>query len=87
MSGTGAQFADVVASGPLLLGILAAAAAGFVSFASPCVVPLVPGYMSYLAGVVGWATVPLAGCRCGVDVHRGFHRGICAGNGHRVWCH
>ena len=53
MSGTGAQFADVVASGPLLLGILAAAAAGFVSFASPCVVPLVPGYMSYLAGVVG----------------------------------
>ena len=53
MSSTGAQFADVVASGPLLLGILAAAAAGFVSFASPCVVPLVPGYMSYLAGVVG----------------------------------
>ena len=53
MSSTGAQFADIVASGPLLLGILAAAAAGFVSFASPCVVPLVPGYMSYLAGVVG----------------------------------
>ncbi|BDB61892.1 cytochrome C biogenesis protein CcdA [Rhodococcus sp. RDE2] len=27
--------------------------AGLVSFASPCVVPLVPGYLSYLAGVVG----------------------------------
>ncbi|QKT09268.1 cytochrome c biogenesis protein CcdA [Gordonia sp. X0973] len=27
--------------------------AGFVSFASPCVVPLVPGYLSYLAGLVG----------------------------------
>ena len=26
---------------------------GLVSFASPCVVPLVPGYLSYLAGVVG----------------------------------
>ena len=27
--------------------------AGLVSFASPCVVPLVPGYLSYLAAVVG----------------------------------
>ncbi|WP_080793290.1 cytochrome c biogenesis CcdA family protein [Corynebacterium pacaense] len=51
--GLGQQFADTAASGPLLLGILAAAAAGLVSFASPCVVPLVPGYISYLAGVVG----------------------------------
>ncbi|AGF71058.1 cytochrome c biogenesis CcdA family protein [Corynebacterium halotolerans] len=49
----GEQFATTAATGPLLLGILAAAAAGLVSFASPCVIPLVPGYMSYLAGVVG----------------------------------
>lgn len=49
----GQQFADTAASGPLLLGLLAAAVAGLVSFASPCVVPLVPGYMSYLASVVG----------------------------------
>lgn len=27
--------------------------AGLVSFASPCVVPLVPGYLAYLAGLVG----------------------------------
>lgn len=27
--------------------------AGFISFASPCVVPLVPGYLAYLAGLVG----------------------------------
>ncbi|MCG7254072.1 cytochrome c biogenesis CcdA family protein [Corynebacterium hadale] len=33
--------------------MLAAALAGLVSFASPCVVPLVPGYMSYLTSVVG----------------------------------
>lgn len=33
--------------------MLAAALAGLVSFASPCVVPLVPGYISYLASVVG----------------------------------
>lgn len=52
-SGLGESVADVASSGPLLLGIVAAALAGFVSFASPCVIPLVPGYMSYLAGVVG----------------------------------
>ncbi|WJY96680.1 cytochrome c biogenesis CcdA family protein [Corynebacterium fournieri] len=46
-------FADLVADGPLLLGLLAAAVAGLVSFASPCVIPLVPGYISYLTGVVG----------------------------------
>ena len=54
----GALFADMAASGPLLIGMLAAAAAGLVSFASPCVVPLVPGYMSYLAGVVGGEVRP-----------------------------
>lgn len=49
----GQQFADTVSAGPILLALLAAAAAGLVSFASPCVIPLVPGYISYLAGVVG----------------------------------
>ncbi|KQB87327.1 cytochrome c biogenesis CcdA family protein [Corynebacterium lowii] len=49
----GEQLADLVTSGPLILGVLAAALAGLVSFASPCVVPLVPGYLSYLAGTVG----------------------------------
>ena len=46
-------FADLASDGPLLLGLLAAALAGLVSFASPCVIPLVPGYISYLTGVVG----------------------------------
>ena len=49
----GELFSGLAAEGPLLLGLLAAALAGLVSFASPCVVPLVPGYMSYLTGVVG----------------------------------
>ena len=49
----GQTFADTAASGPLILALLVAAAAGLVSFASPCVIPLVPGYISYLAGVVG----------------------------------
>ena len=46
-------FAELAVDGPLLLGLLAAAVAGLVSFASPCVIPLVPGYISYLTGVVG----------------------------------
>src|SRR6478736_5312191 len=42
-----------MASGPVALAFLVSALAGLVSFASPCVVPLVPGYLSYLAAVVG----------------------------------
>ena len=49
----GQTFADTVTSGPLLLALAACVIAGLVSFASPCVVPLVPGYLSYLAGLVG----------------------------------
>lgn len=49
----GDTFADTVTSGPLLLALAACLLAGLVSFASPCVVPLVPGYLSYLAGLVG----------------------------------
>jgi len=44
---------DTVISGPYLLAALLAVGAGAVSFASPCVIPLVPGYLSYLAGLVG----------------------------------
>ncbi|HEY3896213.1 MAG TPA: cytochrome c biogenesis CcdA family protein [Pseudonocardiaceae bacterium] len=40
-------------SGPLLLAAGVAVLAGAVSFASPCVVPLVPGYLAYLTGLVG----------------------------------
>jgi cytochrome c-type biogenesis protein len=40
-------------SGPLLLAAGLAVVAGAVSFASPCVVPLVPGYLAYLTGLVG----------------------------------
>ena len=33
-----------------LIGLLSAFAAGVVSFLSPCVLPLVPGYVSFVAG-------------------------------------
>lgn len=46
-------FAEIAANGPVLLALGVCVLAGLVSFASPCVVPLVPGYLSYLAAVVG----------------------------------
>jgi cytochrome c-type biogenesis protein len=45
-------------SGPLLVAAVVAVLAGAVSFASPCVVPLVPGYLAYLAGLVGADSPP-----------------------------
>ncbi|SMX91817.1 cytochrome c-type biogenesis protein [Brevibacterium iodinum ATCC 49514] len=53
MSGLGADFAQTVLSGPLLLAAGAAALAGLISFASPCVLPLVPGYVGYVTGLSG----------------------------------
>jgi cytochrome c-type biogenesis protein len=46
-------FTEIAAAGPLLLALGVCVLAGLVSFASPCVVPLVPGYLSYLTAVAG----------------------------------
>ena len=46
-------------SGPLLVAAAVAVLAGAVSFASPCVLPLVPGYLAYLAGLVGAESPPV----------------------------
>jgi cytochrome c-type biogenesis protein len=43
----------IISDANLLLAALVAFAAGLVSFASPCVVPLVPGYLSYMTGLSG----------------------------------
>ncbi|MGX1883655.1 cytochrome c biogenesis CcdA family protein [Streptomyces sp. NPDC055287] len=42
-----------VLSGALILALPIAVAAGLVSFFSPCVLPLVPGYLSYVTGISG----------------------------------
>jgi len=44
---------DTVTSGALPLAVLVAALAGLVSFASPCVLPLVPGFLGYVTGLTG----------------------------------
>lgn len=46
LADAGSAFQDAATSGPLLLALGACALAGLVSFASPCVIPLVPGYLS-----------------------------------------
>ncbi|WP_034809696.1 cytochrome c biogenesis CcdA family protein [Intrasporangium oryzae] len=40
-----------LATGSLVVATLVALAAGFVSFASPCVLPLVPGFLGYVTGL------------------------------------
>jgi cytochrome c-type biogenesis protein len=45
----------LVLSGPVLLAIPVAAAAGAITFLSPCCLPLVPGYLSYVTGMSGSA--------------------------------
>lgn len=49
----GDSFAELALSGSLALAIPVALAAGLVSFLSPCVLPLVPGYLSYVTGLSG----------------------------------
>lgn len=50
-TGVGDTFATTVFSGSMLLALPVAALAGLVSFASPCVLPLVPGYVGYVSGM------------------------------------
>jgi cytochrome c-type biogenesis protein len=58
-------FVEQVSSGTMLLAVPVAVVAGLVSFFSPCVVPLLPGYVSYTTGLSGadLETAPSAGVR------------------------
>lgn len=50
------KFVDLtqtVTDGSLLLAVPIALVAGLISFLSPCVLPLIPGYMSFISGVAG----------------------------------
>lgn len=49
----GEWFSEQAASGSLLLALPVALVAGLVSFFSPCVIPLLPGYLSYATGLSG----------------------------------
>lgn len=47
---------EIIFNGSFLIAATLALAAGVVSFLSPCVLPLAPGYLAYLAGVSGNST-------------------------------
>ncbi|WP_245827838.1 cytochrome c biogenesis CcdA family protein [Sinomonas mesophila] len=47
------SFSDAVLNGSLLIALPVALLAGLVSFLSPCVLPLVPGYLGYVTGLTG----------------------------------
>lgn len=46
-------FTSSVLTGPMVVAIGVALLAGVASFVSPCVLPLVPGYVGYLGGMAG----------------------------------
>src|SRR5690625_2316909 len=47
------QFAEIALDGSLWLAMPVAALAGLVSFLSPCVLPLAPGYLGYVSSLSG----------------------------------
>jgi cytochrome c-type biogenesis protein len=49
----GDAFREIASSGSLALAVPVALLAGLVSFFSPCVIPLLPGYLSYATGLSG----------------------------------
>lgn len=57
LAGVGDTFQQTVLGGSMLLAVPVAVLAGLVSFASPCVLPLVPGYLGYVTGMAGSAAV------------------------------
>ncbi|MGN8247400.1 cytochrome c biogenesis CcdA family protein [Cellulomonas soli] len=63
--GIGDSFGQAAVSGSLLLAVPVAVLAGLVSFASPCVLPLVPGYLGYLGGMTGGMTGGPSGAAAG----------------------
>ena len=55
----GGFFAEMVQSGALLVAMPLAVVAGLVSFLSPCILPLVPGYLGYVSGPVSYTHLTL----------------------------
>lgn len=71
----GEWFASAALSGPMLVAVMVAGLAGVVAFLSPCILPVVPGYLSYVAGLTGTSMVAPAGAESVTDSARRRARG------------
>lgn len=58
MNGIGEFFAETVFSGALVIALPLALVAGLVSFLSPCVLPLVPGFLGYVSALADAQSAP-----------------------------
>lgn len=58
VSGLGDTIASAMFDGSMLVALPIAVLAGLLSFASPCVLPLVPGYLGFVSGMVGTGLRP-----------------------------
>ena len=63
--------ASLVSSGPLILAMPVAAAAGAITFLSPCCLPLIPGYLSYVTGMSGADVQQAEAAEPGQQISRG----------------
>ncbi len=63
MTDSDSTFGELVLTGSLAVALPVATLAGLVSFLSPCVLPLVPGYLSYVTGLSGAELADGAGRR------------------------
>ena len=57
------MISEVISQGTLLFALPLAFAAGFLAFLSPCVLPLAPGYLSYITGLTGAELADVKGNR------------------------
>jgi cytochrome c-type biogenesis protein len=73
------SIASLISSGPLLLAMPVAAAAGAVTFLSPCCLPLVPGYLSYITGMSGTSAETVQGGDTAVAVAEAGEAGEAGG--------
>lgn len=64
-AGVGETVSDAIVDANVLIAGAIAFVAGLVSFASPCVIPLVPGYLSFMTGLSGDELATAGGARRG----------------------
>jgi cytochrome c-type biogenesis protein len=74
------SFTQTVQDGPLIVAAGIAVLVGLLGFLSPCVLPLVPGYLSYVAGLSGTVDEPAGSGSVATAVRTNVERRMVAGS-------